>query len=53
LGKKTEKGIIVPTIFKENISSEEDGEIDLKIVLHSQYYDNPGIIGLDLMVEEK
>lgn len=53
LGKKTKEGIILPVNFKENIQSEESGEMNLKIVLHSQYYDNTGIVGLDLLIKEK
>lgn len=53
MGKITTNGILNEVTFKENVRSSESGKIKLKVVLHSQYYDNPGIIGLDLFVKEK
>jgi len=53
LGEKTAEGIYNKITFKENIRSAESGKLKLKIVLHSQYYDNYGIVGLDLFVKEK
>lgn len=53
LGEKTENGIINQVEFKKNLFNAEDGNIKLKMVLHSQYYDNTGIIGIDLFVKEK
>lgn len=52
LGEKTPNGIINEFILKENLHSSESGNLKVKIVLHSQYYDNPGIIGLDFIVNE-
>jgi hypothetical protein len=52
-GEKTELGFKKSIAFKENIQSEQSGNLRLKIVQHSQYYDNFGIIGLDLFVKEK
>lgn len=52
-GEKTELGYKKQIVFKENIRSEQAGNLRLKIVQHSQYYNNYGIIGLDLMVKEK
>lgn len=53
LGEITDEGTTNHVTFKENIRSIESGKIKLKIVLHSQYLDNPGIVGLDLLVKEK
>lgn len=39
--------------FRENIFSDETGLAKLSIVLHSQYYNNPGISGLTITVKEK
>ncbi len=53
MGEKTDLGYKKQIVFKENIHSEQAGDLRIKIVHHSQYYDNYGIIGLDLMVKEK
>jgi len=53
LGEKTEEGIQNQVMFKEKLQSAESGKLKLKIVLHSQYLENTGIIGLDLFVKEK
>jgi len=53
LGEKTEIGFQKEVLFKKDLLVNDDGILNLKIVLHSQYYDNFGIVGLDLFVNEK
>lgn len=53
LGEKTNEGIKNHLVFKENLPIAKSGKLKLNIVLNSQYYDNYGIVGLDLFVKEK
>ena len=48
LGKKTTNGFELPVTFKENLKINSNGLLKIKIILHSQYTDNFGIVGFDL-----
>lgn len=53
LGEKTKDTYILPVIFKDELKISESGLLKIKISNHSQYVDNLGIIGLDLIIKEK
>ena len=53
LGNKTKFGYELPVIFKDELSINESGKLKIKITNQSQYVDNYGIIGLDLLIRKK
>lgn len=52
LGKKTEMGFELPVSFREELIINETGKLKIKITNHSQYVDNYGIIGIDLIIRK-
>ncbi len=52
LGEKTNKNYQLPVVFKEELSINQSGKLKIKIVNHSQYVDNNGIISLELLAKK-
>jgi len=52
LGEKTDVGYQYEIAFRKHLKTNETGILKAEVVLHSQYYDNYGIIGFDLFVKE-
>lgn len=53
LGTKTKYGFELPVVFKDELSINESGKLKIKIINHSQYVDNFGIVSLNLLIKKK